>query len=271
MDVDEWVDVEPNEPIEVPSWSCSDTFAEGRKFLHMTYAPNQTDASYTWMTNVGLPAIVPRKILKLVRSLFTDDDGVVNTGIGLLQEMGEIFEHAKAYLCGYHIVRNFYSDFGQGFKRRFDLKDSTTKYRKGGTIIWAHPWQQHCADAIYRIQQCETVAETEACFNWIRLYIKNTKDIARKSLRREVLKFFARKFKKKEQWVLAYRLYKRTLDLKSTSRVEGEFSGVHTMRLSSKLGMQKGFHKLRFYADRRRVRKVRMCQNAVSKTRIKRS
>ncbi len=43
------------------------------------------------------------------------------------------------------------------------------------------------------------------------------------------------------------------------------------MRLSSKLGMQKSFHKLRFYADRRRVRKMRVCQNAVSKTSIKRS
>jgi hypothetical protein len=100
--------------------------------LFRCWVPNQTDASYTWMTHVGLPANVPRKMLRLVRSLFTDDDGVVNTGIELLQEMGEIFEHANAYLCGYHIVRNLYSDFGQGFKRRFNLKDPTTKYRKFG-------------------------------------------------------------------------------------------------------------------------------------------
>jgi hypothetical protein len=239
--------------------------------LFRAWVPNQTDETYTWMTTVGLPAIVPAKILKKVRSIFTDDDGVVNTGIEFLQQCEEIFEYAKAYLCGYHIVRNFHAEFGIGCKQKFGLRQSSTKYRKGGVIEWGHPWQQRCADAIYRMQLCESESEADACFKWISCYVKNTKDIARKSLRKQVLKFFIRKFKKRGQWVLAYRLRERTLDLKSTSRVEGEFSGVHTMKLSSKMGLQKGFHKLRFYADRRRVKKTRLCQEAVSKTSIKKS
>ena len=49
--------------------------------LFRAWVPNQTDTTYTWMTKVGLPAIVPKRILRLVRSLFTDDDTVVNAGI----------------------------------------------------------------------------------------------------------------------------------------------------------------------------------------------
>ncbi len=239
--------------------------------LFRSWVPNQTDASYTWLTNVGLQAVVPAATLKKIKSLFTDDDNVVNAGLDALLQVEEIFEAAKAYLCGYHIVRNFHSEFGVNCKRVYKLKSSTTKHRKGGTIQWGHPWQKNCADAIYRLQVCETHEEACACYLWIRDYIKRTKDIGRKSLRQLVLRFFARKFKKREQWILAYRLTHRTLDLKSTSRIEGEFSGVHTMKLTSKMGMQKSFHKLRFYADRRRVKKMRLSQDSVSKTSKKKS
>jgi hypothetical protein len=36
---DEWVDVNPNGPLEVPEWGCQDTFKEGRRFgKYMIYA-----------------------------------------------------------------------------------------------------------------------------------------------------------------------------------------------------------------------------------------
>ena len=38
MSDDEWINCEPNEPMEVESWNCGDTFAEGRRFSNMTYA-----------------------------------------------------------------------------------------------------------------------------------------------------------------------------------------------------------------------------------------
>ena len=38
MDEDDWVDVGPNKEIEVLPWTCGDTFAEGLKFLNMTYS-----------------------------------------------------------------------------------------------------------------------------------------------------------------------------------------------------------------------------------------
>jgi hypothetical protein len=37
-DDDAWVDVQQNAPLEIPEWSCQDTFREGRRFSDMTYA-----------------------------------------------------------------------------------------------------------------------------------------------------------------------------------------------------------------------------------------
>ena len=33
----EWIDVNPNGPLEVPESGCRDTFKEGRRFLDMTW------------------------------------------------------------------------------------------------------------------------------------------------------------------------------------------------------------------------------------------
>ena len=35
---DHWVDANPNSALEIPQWSCQNTFKEGREFLDMTYA-----------------------------------------------------------------------------------------------------------------------------------------------------------------------------------------------------------------------------------------
>ena len=125
--------------------------------LFRSWIPNQTDTAYMWLTTIALPSLVPIRILKQVQSLFTDDDKVVNSGLKLLLDKDECFSDAEAYICGYHIVRNFHQEFGMGSK---------TKHRKGGAIQWIHPWQAHCANAIYRGAQCETDDEIREWKQW---------------------------------------------------------------------------------------------------------
>ncbi len=230
--------------------------------LFRSWIPNQTDTSYMWLTTIALPALVPIRILKQVQSIFTDDDKVVNSGLKLLLAKEECFSDAEAYICGYHIVRNFHQEFGLGSK---------TKHRKGGEIQWLHPWQAHCANALYRGAQCETDDEIREWKHWIDRFIKTTKDIGRKELRRNVHKFFNRKFDKRKQWMLRYRMKRRTLNIKSTSRVEGEFSGVHAIKLSTNTRQKRAFQKLRFLAERRRHRKVRLSEYSLSKSSKKQS
>jgi hypothetical protein len=125
--------------------------------LFRSWIPNQTDVAYEWLTTIALPAVVPRRILAEVQAIFTDDDQVVNTGLEIVMAATECFSDADSYICVYHIVRNFHQEFGQGSK---------TKYRKGGTIEWLHPWQKHCADAIYQGARCETDADI-AAWKWM--------------------------------------------------------------------------------------------------------
>lgn len=231
--------------------------------LFRSWIPNQTDTAYAWLSTIGLPAVVPLKILKSVQSVFTDDDQVFNNAFEMLLEEDECFGNAEAYICTYHIVRNFHQDFGRG---------CTTAHRKsGGRINWTHPWQKHCEGAIYKLSQCETDDEMFQCKKWIDNYIKNTKDIPRSATRRSVRQFFIKKFKKRKHWILRYRMKRKTLNLNSTSRIEGEFSGSHAVKMTSGTKMHKGYFKLRFLSDRRRIRKVRLCEDAVGKVSKKKS
>lgn len=66
--------------------------------------------------------------------------------------------------------------------------------------------------------------------------------------------------------MLRYRMKKRTLNLNSTSRVEGEFSGAHAIKLSAGTRMKRAFQKLRFIGDRRQTKKVRLCEYMLSKS-----
>jgi len=55
MDSDEeWVDVHPNAPLEVPEWSCQDTFREGRRFVNMTYAELYDKIQELHVSNGGM-------------------------------------------------------------------------------------------------------------------------------------------------------------------------------------------------------------------------
>ena len=161
--------------------------------LFRSWIPNQTDSAYAWMSTIGLPAVVPCKILKSVQSVFTDDDQVFSNAFEILLGEDECFCNAQAYLCTYHIVRNFHQDFGRGC--------STAHRKSGGRINWSHPWQRHCEGAIYKLSQCETDDEMHECKKWIDNYVKTTKEIARSATRRSVRQFFNKKFKKRKQWI----------------------------------------------------------------------
>ena len=52
--MEDWVDAGPNKPIEVPSWRCGDTFAEGRKFLNLTYSELYETIQNLHVANGGL-------------------------------------------------------------------------------------------------------------------------------------------------------------------------------------------------------------------------
>lgn len=54
MDEDDWVDVGPNKEIEILPWTCGDTFAEGRKFLNMTYSELWETIQNLHVANGGL-------------------------------------------------------------------------------------------------------------------------------------------------------------------------------------------------------------------------
>lgn len=231
--------------------------------LFRSWIPNQTDTAYAWMSTIAIPAVIPVNILQSVQSVFTDDDQVFSNAFEMLLEEGECFCNAEAYICTYHIVRNFHQDFGRGC--------TTTHRKSGGRINWNHPWQKHCEQAIYKLSQCETDDEMHECKKWIDNYLKTTKDIARSATRRSVRLFFNKKFKKKRHWILRYRMKRKTLNLNSTSRIEGEFSGSHGVKMTSGTKMHKGYHKLRFLSDRRRLRKVRLCEDAVGKVSKKKS
>ena len=225
--------------------------------LFRCWIPNQTDAAYEWMTTIALPALVPLSILQQVQAVFTDDDKVVNNGLKLLMSANECFCDADHYICTYHIVRNFHKEFGQG---------SRTQFRKGGKYEWQHPWQSRCVQHIYRGAKCETEDEIEKWKAWIDKYVTSTTDISKRNERRRLRKFFNRKFKKRKQWMLRFRMKRRSLNIESTSRIEGEFSGAHTIKLSTNTRAKTAFHKLRFLGQRRQHRKVRLCEYCVSKS-----
>jgi hypothetical protein len=51
---DEWIDVNPNGPLEVPEWGCGDTFKPGRRFLEMTYAELYAKVQELHVSNGGV-------------------------------------------------------------------------------------------------------------------------------------------------------------------------------------------------------------------------
>jgi len=223
--------------------------------LFRAWSPNNTHDALNWQMKIAFVHLVPATVRSRIRCVFTDHCGVMTPILSKVCGDKDVLPHAKHYLCIYHVVRNFFQEFGQGHNKRFHLQASTQRYRKGGDITWAYAWQKNCASSIFRLGVCESKQEFEACKRHILDYIKKTKDIGHASLRDDVLQFFAKKFEDAHKWSLYARLREPSLNISSTSRAEGEFAGIRKLNLSAATGFNKAVCKIRWQSDRRHMRK----------------
>ena len=118
--------------------------------------------------------------------------------------------------------------------------------KKGGVIQWAHSWQKFLVGAIYRLQRCETTHEFEECKLWVRDFINACRELDGGTLRNLVQTFFQLKIDIAERWIKVFRMGIAHLNIVSSSRIEGEFSCLWLLRLTSALTLCKSFVKLRF-------------------------
>jgi hypothetical protein len=236
--------------------------------LFRSWSPNNTYDALNWLVTVALVHLLSPRLRSRIKCVFTDHCGTMTPILAKVCGDKDVFPKARHFLCVYHIVRNFFQDFGQGHKKQWKLKSSTQQYRKGGNIQWAYAWQKNCASAIFRLGVCETREEFQACKEHLLNYVKRSKDIGSKALRDSVLQFFAQKFLDADKWCLFNRLDTRTLGIASTSRAEGEFSGIRVLKLNAATGFNKAMMKIQWQANRRHNRKVylsQQCMNSVIK------
>ena len=228
--------------------------------LFRSWSPNNTHDALNWMMTKAIVELVPARLRARIQCVFTDHCGVMTPILSKVCGDADVLPSAKHYLCVYHLVRNFFQDFGKGHSKRWSMKSSTQKYRKGGEIVWAYAWQKNCASAIFRLGVCESREEFEQCKQHVLSYIKKTKDIGHASLRDEVLQFFAQKFEDADKWSLYSRVDRPSLNISSTSRAEGEFSAIRNLKLSTATGFNRAMFKIKWQSDRRFSRKLFLCQ-----------
>jgi hypothetical protein len=190
--------------------------------LFRAWLPNNTEDSYAWLFNTALKHLFTKKFLDRVKFVMSDNCNTMGPVIEDACSHGQTLQNASPYICVYHIERNFHADFGISSRGRLRLKPSRMRKKKGGKIEWAYGWQKQCVNAIYQLQKCETVAELNACNKWIARFISVAPDMTA-DCRRSVRMFFQRKHALRSQWVLAYRMRCRSLNIAASSRVEGEF------------------------------------------------
>ncbi len=237
--------------------------------MFRSWSPNNTHDALNWMMTVAVVHLLPQTLRSRIKCVFTDHCGTMTPILAKVCGDPDVFPNARHFLCVYHVVRNFFQEFGQGHSKKWRLKSSTQQYRKGGKIEWAYAWQKNCASAIFRLAVCETRSEFEACKKHLLEYVKKTKDIGSKSLRDSVLQFYAQKFTDSDKWCLYNRLNVRSLDISSTSRAEGEFSGIRVLKLNAATGFNKAILKIQWQSTRRHNRKVYLSQQYMN-TGIKR-
>ena len=160
--------------------------------LLRSWSPNNTHDALNWMMKLAFVHLVPARVRSRIKCVFTDHCGVMTPILAKICGDKDVLPNAKHYLCIYHVVRNFFQEFGQGHNKKFQLRASTQKYRKGGDITWAYAWQKNCASSIFRLGVCESKEEFDACKKHILDYIRKTKDIGHSSVRDDVLRFFAK-------------------------------------------------------------------------------
>ena len=229
--------------------------------LFRAWSPNNTHDALNWLMTIAFVKLVPPVLRQRVRCVFTDHCGVMTPILAKVCGDPDVLPCAKHFLCIYHVVRNFFQDFGQGHTY---MKKSRTKYRKGGEISWAYAWQKNCASAIFRLGVCESASEFQECKKHVITYIKTTKQIANQNLRDDVLQFFAQKCADADKWSMYARMEVRTFDISSTSRAEGEFAGLRHLKLNAAMGFNKAMFKIRWQSDRRYTRKVAWSQRSMS-------
>ena len=141
---------------------------------------------------------------------------------------------------------------------------SRTSRRKGGDVTWGHDWQRQLVCCIYKCQRCESETELAACKQWIHDYIELNPELS-KYLKRQLHQFFTRKFQEEKHWVHMYRIAMRHLNIKSSSRIEGEFGAVWSLKLHANTTLRLAFEKLRWAAQRRRRRKLSEVEGSFSR------
>ena len=234
--------------------------------LFRSWTPNNTHDALNWLMTVALVHLLSPRLRSRIKCVFTDHCGTMTPILAKVCGDKDVFPNARHFLCVYHIVRNFFQEFGQGHKKQWKLKSSTQQYRKGGTIQWAYAWQKNCASAIFRLAVCETKEEFDACKEHLLQYVKRSKDMgsSKTCLRDSVLQFFAQKFLDADKWCLYNRLDTRTLGIASTSRAEGEFSGIRVLNLNAATGFNRAMMKIQWQANRRHNRKVYLSQQSMN-------
>lgn len=233
--------------------------------LFRTWIPNQTRDAYTWLLSTALPSLVPQDVLNLIEVIMSDDCQTFGPLLRSQCVTGCIFPNAMSLSCVYHLERNFFEEFGIGGKK-LGLGASTLQRKKGGVVTWAHSWQQDLVGAIYRLARCETIHEFEEAKLWLREFINTCSDFQQGTLRNLIQTFFQLKIDIAERWVKAFRMGKGHLDIMSSSRIEGEFSWLWLLRLTSASTLCKSVVKMRWGAQRRHHKKQKSIEDWTSTT-----
>jgi hypothetical protein len=222
--------------------------------LFRAWIPNNTQDSYVWLFNTALKLLFKPDFLQRIRVVMSDNCHTMGPVLEDACSTGEVLPNASSFICVYHIERNFHADFGVSSRGRWNLKPSITKKKKGGKIEWAYNWQKQCVNAIYQMQKCESTAELVECKKWIARLI-STSDMT-SDCRRNVRMFFQRKYGLRSQWVLAFRLKRRSYDIAASSRVEGEFGVLNGLNMSGAMNFRTGITKMRFSSSNRHRKKI---------------
>ena len=120
--------------------------------------------------------------------------------------------------------------------------------------------------AIYTLQRCETIEELDAAKVWLRDYIDTCDELNGGTLRNLVQTFFQLKIDIVERWVRAFRMGKPHFNIISSSRIEGEFSWLWYLRLTSASTLCKSIMKIRWAASRRHHKKQKSIEDWMSTT-----
>lgn len=100
--------------------------------LFRAWSPNNTHDALNWLMTIAVVHLVPQNLRARIKCVFTDHCGTMTPILAKVCGDKDVFPNARHFLCVYHVVRNFFQDFGQGHNKRWNLKNSTQQYRKGG-------------------------------------------------------------------------------------------------------------------------------------------